>query len=98
MLKRDENDMKDEIVKGVRELLAQLAKYPWFECLVKTLPAVDINDPDFQDEVIRKTMDKHINVYLSHSYDQVENETEMFRSLTKEEIISFIRLFRYNKW
>ena len=79
--------MKEDIVKGVIELLAQLAKYPWFECLVKTLPKVDINDPDFQDEVIRKTMDKHINVYLSHSYDQVENETELFRSLTKEEMI-----------
>lgn len=92
--------MKEDIVKGVRQLLTQFAKYPWFECLVKTLPKVDIdiNEPDFQDEVIRKTMDKHINVYLSHSYDQVENETEMFRSLTKEEMILFIRLFRYNKW
>lgn len=90
--------MKDEIVKGVRELLAQLAKYPWFECLVKTLPKVDIDEPDFQNEVIRKTMDKYINVYLSQTYEQVENETEMFRSLTKEEMILFIRLFRYNKW
>ena len=90
--------MKEDIVKGVRELLAQLAKYPWFECLVKTLPKVDIDEPDFQNEVIRKTMDKYINVYLSQTYEQVENETEMFRSLTKEEMILFIRLFRYNKW
>lgn len=91
--------MKDEIVNGVRQLLAQLAKYPWFECLVKTLPKVDIdiNDPEFQDEVIRKTMDKHINVYISQSYDQAENETEMFRDLTKDEMILFIRLFRYNR-
>lgn len=92
--------MKEDIVKGVRELLAQLAKYPWFECLAKTLPKVDIDidDPDFQNEVIRKTMDKYINVYLSQTYEQVENETEMFRSLTKDEMILFIKLFRYNNW
>lgn len=85
-----------EIVNSVIQLLAQLAKYPWFECLVKTAPKVDINDPDFRNEVIRKTMDAHINTYLTCSYEQVENETEMFRNLTNEEVVLFIRLFRYN--
>lgn len=91
----------EEILKGVRELLAQLAKYPWFECLVKTAPTVDvdINDPEFRNEIIRKTMDEHINTYLSYSYEQVENETEMFRNLADIDIVLFIRLFRrHNKW
>jgi len=85
-----------EILNRARELLAQLAKYPWFECLVKTAPLVDIkmNDPEFRNEVIKKTMDDHINTYLSHSYDQVEAETEMFRNLSDIDIALFIRLFR----
>lgn len=87
-----------ELLNRARELQAQFEKYPWVNCLIKTMVRFDLDytDPNFMEQLIKITMDEHMDIYLELSLDQANHEIVMFEELArnKDNLKLFNILFR----